>query len=247
MNSSMLGLVIIILTLILYAICLLFKNKIHLTPLFLSTKRAGKLRTRLTESYETGSPVHLDTFNADETQIISPAVLSGLSATEILSNRFSAADEPLLVTENSGAIHAFSRDAMLNGLRKAGLDNESQPASVEFAGFGNLSHQSAMLAQLADVNAAFHLIIGSSGSEIALQDLMFDDDASFIIAGDNLNGQATGLAVADDVFIGEQTYELPSLLSTDDRQKDIGLLVTDLLRYGLIFAILGGTLLVYLT
>ncbi len=246
MNSTLPGLVVILLTLILYALCLLLKNWILFTPTFLKTTRVQKLRAQLTRSYEESTPIHLDLYTADDNQLVSPAVLSGLMTAENLSNQLAAADEGLLVTDNAGPLHAFSTDAVKNGLRAADLDQELQDRSPSFAGFDGLSHQASMLGQLDKSTFGLHLNVGSAGAELALQDLMFSNDELILTAGDNLLGQATGLATADEVFVGEQLYELPTATASGAVENDISLIVMDVLRFGVLIAIAAGIALVLL-
>ncbi len=248
MNPSRFGLILIIAALLIYGLCLFLKNKIRFFPLFKNDSNSKKLQRSLTRSIEEGKPIHLDILNRDESHLIDPSALIAMNTSERLANRFAATDEPPFVTNNSGLVHALTKDALKMGYKRADLENEFSAASIDFAGFDSLSHQTTMLGLLEETPYALHLNIGSSGPEIALQDLMFQNAEEIYVAGDSLLGQATGLATADEVFIGEQLYELPvvALPEMNQAAPDVGLLVMDILRYGFIVALGIGALMILL-
>ena len=248
MNPSRFGLILIIATLLIYGLCLFLRNKIKFFPLFKNDSNSRKLQLSLSRSIEEGKPIHLDVLNRDESQLINPSALVAMNTSEQLANRFAASDEPPFVTNNSGLVHALTNDAVKMGYQQADLENEFSAASIDFAGFDSLSHQTTMFGLLEETPYAMHLNIGSGGPEIALQDLMFQNEEEIYIAGDSLLGQATGLATADGVFIGEQLYELPIVTQPERKEAapDVGLLVMDILRYGFIVALGIGALMILL-
>ncbi len=175
--------------------------------------------------------------------------LVALASAEKLANRFAGADEPLRVTSNSGTAHALLKEAVSNGIAAAELENEYDPENVEFAGYDRLSHQSTMLSVLEASDAPLHLNVGTPGAAVALQDLMFHEEEAILVAGDDLTAQAAGLATADIVYVGEQLYELTGDLNSAGKSDHVetGLLVMDVLRYGFIFALIAGALMIFLS
>ncbi len=241
MSSSLVGLVLIITVLFLYMICLLGKNKFLLKNQHATKQKTETLRHLIANSLEEGTAVHCDVSNPDESGAISGGTLAALRTVRAISAQLASADEPLFITNNQGALTFFNQDAIQNGMRQSGLENEFDPNASIYAGYSPLSHQSGVIALLAGEACAVHLNMGTFGPEIALQDLAFDSSEGIIAAGDNLAGQAVAYVTADESFIGEEVFEIPQAVKTNPG-TDNGLLVMDLLRIGMIVAILAGSI-----
>ena len=248
MISMNLGLIIILTVVIITLVCYLLRNRLHLTPLFQNNPRQNALNSHLIEAYENGSIVQLDVVQADDTSPVNAAAMIALDAAETLSRRFSAADEPPMVTGNSPLIHAIVRDVAAEGFREAGLENEFDAEKIEFAGFDPLIHQAVALSVLEDETMPLHVNIGTIGAEIALQDMMFRGEEAILLAGDDLTGQAVGMVVADDLSIGEELYELPARLRTNHQEQRIEpeLLAMDALRWVFLAALAAGAVMILL-
>ncbi len=241
MSSSLTGLILIVACLFLYMISLWRKNKILLTLRTPSKEKIDALRHRIANSMEEGAGVHIDISNSSENAVISGSAQVALQTVRTLSAQLAPADQPLQVTNNQSALTFFSREAVQNGVRQSGLENEFNPDSSVFVGYSPLTHQSGLIAQLKGEQSALHLNIGAFGAEIALQDLAFDNTEGLIAAGENPIAQAVAYGTADESFIGEELFELPEALKPHPG-TDSSLVVMDLFRIGVILAILGGSI-----
>lgn len=246
MSSSLSGLLIIIIVIFFYTICLLGKNKFSLNNLFYEKRKARALRSQISNSIEEGSSVHCDISNLDESGAITGGAMVALNTTRKLSSQLSSADEPLFITNNNSTVTFFEKDAIKNGMKQSGLENEYDPNCSVYAGFSPLSHQSGMISILDGSTSAVHLNMGSFGAEIALQDLAFDSSEGIIAAGESLASQAVAYVTADEPFFGEEIFELPQMVESESG-LDSSLIVMDLLRFGLILALIAGTLITILT
>lgn len=246
MSSSLSGLIIIIVTIFFYTICLLGKNKFSFNNLYYEKRKAKSLRSQISNSVEEGTSVHCDISNSDESGAITGGTLMALETTRKLSNQLSSSDEPLFITNNNGIVTFFEKDALKNGMKQSGLENEYDPNCSVYAGFSPLSHQSGMISILDGATSAVHLNMGSFGAEIALQDLAFDSSEGIITAGESLTSQAVAYVTADEPFFGEEIFELPQAIESKSG-LDSSLIVMDLLRFGLILGLVTGTLITILT
>lgn len=248
MTSMNPGLIIILSVVLILLVCYLLRNRLHLTPLFQNNSRQKDLNSHLIEAYENGSIVHLDAVQPDETSPVNASALIALDAAETLSRRFSAADQSPMMTGNSPLDHTIMRDVAAEGFRRAGLENEFEPEKIEFAGFDPLIHQAAALSVMEDETMPLHVNVGSIGAEIALQDMMYRGEEAILLAGDDLTGQAVGMVVADDLSIGEELFELPSRLRTNQNEHPIEpeLLAMDVLRWVFLAALAAGAVMILL-
>lgn len=248
MTSMNPGLIIILIVVLILLVCYLLRNRLHLIPLFQNNPRQKDLNSHLIEAYESGSIVHLDAVQADETSPVNASSLIALEAAEMLSHRFSAADQSPMVTGNSPLVHTIMRDVAAEGFRKAGLENEFEPEKIEFAGFDSHLHQAVALSVLEDETMPLHVNVGTIGAEIALQDMMFRGEEAILLAGDDLTGQAVGMVVADDLSIGEELFELPARLQVKQNEYRIepALLAMDVLRWVFLAALAAGAVMILL-
>lgn len=248
MTSMNPGLIIILTVVLILLVCYLLRNRLYLTPLFQNNSRQKDLNSHLIEAYESGSIVHLDAVQPDEISAVNTSSLIALDAAETLSRRFSAADQSPMMTGNSPLVHTIMRDVAAEGFRRAGLENEFEPEKIEFAGFDPLIHQAVALSVMEDETMPLHVNIGSIGAEIALQDMMYRGEEAILLAGDDLTGQAVGMVVADDLSIGEELFELPSRLRTNQNEHRIEpeLLTMDVLRWVFLVALAAGAVMILL-
>lgn len=245
MSSSLTGLFIILGVLVIYSISLVCQKGKKYTDLFYEKKSAKNLRYQIANSIEEGAMVHCDICNLEGAGFFSEGTLTALHTTQKLSNQLSSADEPLLLTSNDSALTFFGKEAINQGLKKSGLENEFDPNQSIFAGYSPLSHQAGIIGILDGEASAFHLNIGAFGPEIALQDSAFDSSEGIIAAGDNLAAQAVSYVTADDVFIGEEIFELPQVIQ-EKPEMDSGLIAMDIIRFGIIIALISGAVLTFL-
>lgn len=245
MNFGLITLLIVLLTVIL---CSLLRSKVRLMSLFQCNSRQKALESHLIEAFESGAAVHLDSVQPDEVSPVNASAVVALETANSLNARYSAADEPPVMTGNSALAYPLTRDFAAEGFHQAGLGNEFEPEKIEFAGFDPLIHQGIALSVLDDVTMPLHLNIGSIGSEISLQDLMYRGEEAVYLASDDLSGQAAGMVVADDVFIGENLFEMPALLGKTAEDSAIvpDLLAMDIIRIGFLVALAAGAAMILL-
>lgn len=242
MGISMVGTGIIFIALLLCWFSLFLVNRKELFNRFYFRKKDRDLRLLMSNSLEESTPIHLDIGGTGGSEMISASAITAMRLTEVVSAQMAYSDEPWKITCNSGSATVFEKETVRKGLDIADYGNEFDSETAVFCGYSPLSHQTGMIALMDETPTALHLNIGAFGAEIALQDLAFKGDESVYIAGENPVSQAVGFVTADEIYIGEQVFELPDSIS-EEAKTDFRLLSMDLLRFGAIAAIVIGVIL----
>lgn len=241
MQTSVTGIVIIVIILLIYALCILIKDRLHPRNLFYQRAKDRWLRGQIADSLEECDPIHMDIGSYGNSDMAGISALTAMQTAQTVSGQMAFSDGPWLITCSSGAVSYFERDAIKQGLDMVDYGNEFDPDCTIYAGFSPVSHQAGMIGILDRSSAALHLDIGAFGAETALQDLAFDTQEGICIAGENLMSQAAGILTADEVYVGEQLFELPKSLDRES-EADAGLMTMDILRFALGFALVAGIL-----
>lgn len=177
------------------------------------------LNETLSRSIEHGDAAHLD-LNAGGIGMISGAAFAGLKSANRIARRAAFDDVPPIFSSDDGLGGDLLERTVAQGYHAVDLEANYEPTTVRSAGIDPIAHQGVMLTALDETHEPLHLSIGSAGSEIALQDLAFEMGESVLVAGDNLTAQAAGLVSAEEVFVGEQVYSLPTLLRSEKLKSD---------------------------
>ncbi len=177
------------------------------------------LRETLSRSIELGDAAHLD-LNGGGVGMSSAAAFAGLKSANRIARRAAFDDVPPVFSSDDGIGGELLERTVDQGYRSVDMEAGYEPTTVRSAGIDPVAHQGVMLTALDETHEPLHLSIGSAGSEIALQDLAFESSENVLIAGDNLAAQAAGLVSAEEIFVGEQVYSLPTLLRTEELKSD---------------------------
>lgn len=237
MPSSAIGAAVVLVILVCYLLSLVLKNKIKLTGRAYSRGKDERLRSQIANSLEEARPIHLDVGNAFEGDLGGGSVLASMEATEAVSSQMAYADEPWAITGSAGSAAAFEKDAVQRGMENADYAGSFDADCAAMTGISAFTHTAGNYASLEKEPAALHLSVGAFGPAAALNDPLCSHGEVICAAGDDPVTQAVSMLTADEVYVGEQVYEIPDSLRRAER-KNAALMTMDAARIAVVVVIL---------
>lgn len=229
MQSSTIGAAVILVISAVYLASLLLKDNIKLVGRAYSRSKDIRLRSQIASSLEEASPIHLDVGNTVEGDLGGGSVLASMEATEAVSSQMAYADEPWTITGSAGSAAAFEKDAVKRGMESADYSGSYDADCATLTGVSAFAHIAGNYAALEKDPVALHLSIGSFGAAAALNDPICSHGEVICAAGDDPLTQAVSVLTADEVYVGEQVYEIPDALRRGER-KNAALMTMDAAR-----------------
>lgn len=176
--------------------------------------------------------------------------LAGLSILDAVAQDATVADQPPIVTLGDATLLLPAGDVVRRAHERLGALGTYDPLASRLVGLDPVTLAGGAMPLIRDPSIRGNLLIGSFGSEVALMtEAGFRQRLPQTVGSDRLEGQAIGLAMADHVLIGEEVFAARAYL-TDDEQPtgsalaaQRGLLVEDLLRWGVVAAVIAGAVL----
>ncbi len=237
MQSSAIGAAVILVIFAVYLASLILKDNIKLAGRAYARGKDMQLRSQIANSLEEASPIHLDVGNTVEGDLGGGSVLVSMEATEAVSAQMAYADEPWMITASAGSAAAFEKDAVRRGMETADYSGSYDADCAAMTGISAFTHLAGNYAASEKDPVALHLSLGAFGPAAALNDPICSHGEVICAAGDDPLTQAVSLLTADEVYVGEQLYEIPDSLRRAER-KNAALITMDAVRIIVIVMIL---------
>ncbi len=174
------------------------------------------------------------------------SALAGLAMLRRLSEQTSLSDHPPVVTSGDASLAILSQDTLQSGYRAAGAEELYRFTTGRLTGLTPFAYAAGTIPVIHDEDISANVVIGDLGSEAALlADASNVKNADLIAASDNLSAQSVLYAASDEPLIGEELFAAGAYLGAGASQ-DASLQTQDLLRWLIIFAIIGGAVLKFL-
>jgi len=174
------------------------------------------------------------------------SALAGLAMLRRLSEQTSLSDHPPVVTSGDASLAILSQDTLQSGYRAAGAEELYRFTTGRLTGLTPFAYVAGTIPVIHDEDISANVVIGDLGSEAALlADASNVKNADLIAASDNLSAQSVLYAASDEPLIGEELFAAGAYLGAG-ASHDASLQTQDLLRWLIIFAIIGGAVLKFL-
>jgi len=191
-------------------------------------------------SVEDGSRLHIALGHANLLTPASGSALAGLSMLRYLSERTSASDRPPVAAAGDPALALLGQDTLLAGNQAAGGQELFQATTGRLAGMGPFGYAAGSMPMIRDENVSAALLVGHFGAEAALlAESAERQNALLLGASDDLSGQSVLFTASQDALIGEELFAAAAYLGAGPAHA-ASLTLQDVLRWLVIFAILGG-------
>lgn len=203
----------------------------------------SNLRKAIGLAIEQGKRLHISLGNSDLQSRGAAASFIGLSALEDIAHQSSLSDKPPYVTSGNGDLSILSQDIMYYSLKRMNAIDYSFYDRVYLTGPTPYAYIAGTMPVILGEKSSTNLLTGNFGSEIALlTDSANRRDSFSFAASQELQGQATIFACADEGLIGEELFAIPAHLSEKPVNK-ASLIVQDALRWIFIITIIIGAFL----
>jgi hypothetical protein len=206
----------------------------------------SRLKRAIGLAVESGSRFHISLGRGNLTGPESAVAFVGLSTLEGVIRSASTGDNPPIVTTGEASLAILTRDTLRSTYQDIGILEQYQPTSGQLTGFTPFSYAVGTLPALADQKTSSHFLIGHFGNEIALLTDASERSGTLMLAGtDNLPAQALLYATAKEPLIGEEVFASGAYVLSNPMHL-ASLRAQDILRWGLVIAIIVGLLLKFL-
>ncbi|MFW5771712.1 MAG: DUF6754 domain-containing protein [Phototrophicaceae bacterium] len=191
---------------------------------------------------EADRPLHLSFGSAG---IGGSSTVIALAAAELayqLTRRAAIGDTSPLLTLSSTSAIPLGQDTLRRAYQQRDLSERYSPTATRWypAGRRSLAFAAALSAMLSDERVGGSVLAGSYGPELALIMISSQRLQQPVIAvSDQVDGQAIAYALSDKTLIGEEVFTAGAYLGDNPNASSIAV-ATDVLRWALILAMLGG-------
>jgi hypothetical protein len=191
---------------------------------------------------EDGSRLHVSLGHGALHTPQSASALAGLSLLKRLAGITAAGDNPPIASSGDATLAILSRDVLQDMAEHSG-NVSYDPTLGRLTGLTAFSYAAGAIPVIRDEKVTTNVMMGNFGIEVALLNDAGERENSFVLAGsDNLNAQAVILAGAQQPLIGEEMFAAGAYLEPGPLQT-ASLTLQDVLRWLIIAAILGGSVL----
>ena len=174
------------------------------------------------------------------------SALAGLAMLRRLAERTSLSDRPPIVTSGDASLSLLSQDTLQAGYKAAGAEDQYRLSAGRLTGLSPFAYAAGTIPVARDENVSANVAIGDLGAESALLAEAADrQDAHLIAASDNVSAQSVFYASAQEPLIGEELFAAGAYLGAG-ASHEASLQAQDVLRWLVILAIVGGTILKFL-
>ena len=246
--EPLLGLVLVLLAAVLVFVFSLpqkpgqVRQRVGLRPM----RAMQHLRRAIGLAVEDGTRLHV---SIGESSIVSPtnaSALVGLSTLERIGELSSISDRPPLVTSGDGSLALLSQDTLRAAYRISNVPEQYEPSLVRLAGPTPFSYIAGTLPVVTDERVSANILVGNFGPEVALLTDAAERQNEFTLAAsDSFAAQAVMYASAREPLIGEELFAVPAYLQSRPIYQ-ASLRAQDVLRWVLVAALLGGSILAFL-
>lgn len=202
-----------------------------------------RLDTAIGLAVENGTRIHVALGSGAVNQTNFAASLAGLATLERIAQISSISDRPPLATSGNGPLAFLSQSTLRSAYLRSHAIELFEPDRALLAGVTPFSYTAGVLASANSDLVSTHILNGSFGPEISLLVESAHHASAFTLAStDSLSGQAALYASAEEPLLGEELYALPAYLKAGPIHS-ASLAVQDILRWGIIAALVVGSIL----
>ena len=238
--TALIGIALILFSAILMVGLYMLKDRVNAS--FRTIPAFTKFMQSIGTAVEQGTRVHFSLGSADISGERTVGSFVGLSALRQIAELAAASDKPPVTTSGDVALTVLSQDNLQSAYRAAGLEKRYKPDTGRVTGVTPFSYAAGTLSMITDEDVSSSLLMGGYGTEIGLlTEAIERQDAFTLSAADTLPAQALVYASAKEPLIGEELYATGAYLETG-RMHMVSLYVQDILRWGIVIFLLGGTL-----
>jgi len=240
-SAALIGLGIVVAA----AVLLLAFAAIHRTrPLtFRNIASFANLRQSIGLAVEDGTRLHFSLGRGGVTTPFSAAGFAGLSMLRRVAELTSVSDRPPVVTSGDGALAALSQDTLKSSYEAAVAAERYDAQTGRLTGLTPFSYAAGALMVMRDENISTNVMAGSFGIEVALMiDAAERTNTFSMVASDNLPAQSVLYASTPNPLIGEELYAAGAYVQAGPLHA-ASLAAQDVLRWGIIIAIIAGAVL----
>lgn len=232
------ALLIIVTTAVLLFIITLWKRK---APARLRDIPAlTRLYRTLGLSIEDGTRLHISLGHGSLLDARGGSAFAGLAALRIIAERTSVGDMPAVASAGDPPLGLLTQDTLQAGYKAAGVEELYVPTTGRVTGLSPFSYAAGAMNITQNENVSANILLGHIGAEAALlAEASERENVPVIGASDNLTGQAILFASGQDALIGEELFAVGAYLGAGASHA-ASLTVQDILRWLVIFALLGG-------
>jgi len=240
-SAALIGLGIVVAA----AVLLLAFAAIHRTrpPTFRNIASFANLRQSIGLAVEDGTRLHFSLGRGGVTTPFSAAGFAGLSMLRRVAELTSVSDRPPVVTSGDGALAALSQDTLKSSYEAAVAAERYDAQTGRLTGLTPFSYAAGALMVMRDENISTNVMAGSFGIEVALMiDAAERTNTFSMVASDNLPAQSVLYASTPNPLIGEELYAAGAYVQAGPLHA-ASLAAQDVLRWGIIIAIIAGAVL----
>lgn len=236
--SGLFGLGIIILSAILMALLAILHQRLSFSfrnlPGFTRIQNISRLVV------EDGSRLHVALGNGDLLTAQGASAFAGLALLRQLGELTSMSDRPTIATTGNGLLNLLAQDTERTAIDVVSNDQVFEMNNARITGFSPFSYAAGVIPIIRDEKISANVLIGSFGPEVSLLiDAAERQKTSVIAASDGITAQAVLFSHSSEHLIGEEIFAAGAYLKTDSFST-ASLVVQDLLRWIIIFAMIGG-------
>ena len=205
-----------------------------------------KINQEVNKAVEDGSQLHISLGRGGITGPESAAALAGLGILKQVIEKSSVCDHPPVASTGDAVISILAQDTILGMSKAVSVSEQWKNPSGELIGVTPFSYAAGTLSTIRDDNVSANIHTGWFGNEITWLTTAGERQSSPTIAGTTqLPAQAVIYASASDPLIGEDLYAGGAYLG-DDKMQLASISAQDVMRWIIIFLILGSVILNFL-
>ena len=202
-----------------------------------------RLRHATDLTVEDGTRLHISLGRGELQKQHGASALAGLGMLRQMAEHTALSDRPPIVTSGDGTLAILSRDTLQAAYKAAAAEELYSPDNGRLAGLTPFSYVAGSLPTIRDEAVSTNIILGNFGGEVALlTDATERANAFSVGASDAPAAQAVIYASVDAPLIGEELFAAGAYAGENAAHK-ASLQVQDMLRWLIVLAILGGSVL----
>ena len=191
-------------------------------------------------SMEDGTRLHISLGHGSLLDAHGGSALAGLAMLRHIVERTSVSDKPSVASAGDPALGLLAQDTIQAGYQAAGVEELYVPTTGRVTGLSPFGFAAGAMSISQNENVSANIMVGHFGSEAALLTEASDRESVVMIgASDDLTGQSILFANTQDALIGEELFASGAYLGAGVSHV-ASLTVQDILRWLVIFILLGG-------
>ena len=191
-------------------------------------------------SVEDGTRLHISLGSGSLFNARGGSALAGLAMLRHIAERTSVGDRPSIASAGDSTLGLLAQDTLQAGYQAAGVEDLYIHTTGRVTGLSPFGYAAGAMNISKNENVSANIMIGRFGPEVALlTDASDRENVGIIGASDDLVGQSVLFANTQDILIGEELFAAGAYLGAGASHV-ASLTVQDILRWLVIFALLGG-------